>query len=749
MNQAIPLNSPSHAMWVRLFFGLTIGLGAGLLFWQQLMLGRMMLPKFGGVPAVWLVSLAVFQTILLLGYALAHGVRQWGRGATFFLLAAFAISAALQQIFLPQLMAPDVVTPWAVIAALCSLALFSLFLFSMISPLLQGIYARLPQPDAKDPYFLYSASNLGSFAGLLLFPLLIEPFGGLALSHQLWMGVAVVFLICLFVSLSMAGGEKKAEERSAPTEARKRWPLWLFLSFLPSALSFGATAHLINDIAPVPLMSMVPLALYLLTFVAAFGKSSRWQEILIGIQPFLVAFYMYRLVASGIHPKQVYDLLLVLGVFFTSALKCHRALADSRPPTADLTFFYLIVALGGALGAIINLTIIPFVFPLPLEFSLFVLVSLLLDWKQDWKNFFKGEWGRLRILVLGAGAVSLGIIFFQERSVSQLVPAILAIAFACLSIMPTLLAGFSVLAIIISVSMLPPMMALERDFYGVKRVAGRTVAEDNHKYRALFHGTTLHGMQQITPQMSLEPLLYYGKGSGLDDVMNQLKPKKVGVVGLGVGAIACMPGKEAKTTFFEIDPSVVRLAKQQFSFLVSCPPENIVLGDARLTLAKDTGKYDLLIIDAFSSDSIPVHLLTKEAFEIYKARLSENGVLLLHLSNRYLDLRPVAQAAAQELHWSIAHKIWKPEGKTGRVTASEYAVLTSHGAFIDKLYAHDKTWTRFEGDTPVLWTDDKMAAGDKEWTRFESVEPILWTDDKLSIVPLIRLLREDNYAEKK
>jgi hypothetical protein len=724
MNLTSPLNNPSHAMWVRLFFGLTIGLGAGLLFWQQLMLGRMMLPKFGGVPAVWLVSLAVFQTILLLGYALAHGVRQWGRGATFFLLAAFAVAAALQQVFMPQLIAPDVVTPQAVIVALCSLALFSLFLFSMISPLLQGIYARLPQPDAKDPYFLYSASNLGSFAGLLLFPLLIEPYGGLALSHQLWMGVAALFLVCLFVSLSMTSGEKKAE-LNTPTEARKRWPLWLFLSFLPSALSFGATSHLINDISPVPLMSMVPLALYLLTFVAAFGKSSRWQEIVMGMQPFLAAFYMFRLMSSGIQPKQEWDLLLVLGVFFASALRCHRALADTRPPAADLTFFYLIVALGGALGAIVNLTIIPFILPLPLEFALFTVVVLLLDWKQDWKNFFKGEWGRLRILVLGAGAVSLAIVFLQDRGPTQILVAGLAIAFACLSILPVLLAFFSVLAIIASVFMLPPMSALERDFYGVKRVTVREVKGDDRKYRALFHGTTLHGMQQVAPELSLEPLLYYSKGSGLNDVIQTLRPKKVAVVGLGIGAIACMPGKEAKTTFFEIDPGVLKMARQNFSFLISCPPEDVVLGDARLTLAKDKEKYDLLIIDAFSSDSIPVHLLTQEAFEIYKARLNENGVLLLHISNRYLELRPVVLAAAQSFGWPAAFKVWKPEGKVGRFTASSYAVMTPNAAFINKLAVQDKLWNRFEG-----------------------VQPTLWTDDKLSIVPLIKLLREDNYAEE-
>jgi hypothetical protein len=727
MNQPIPLNNPSHAMWVRLFFGLTIGLGAGLLFWQQLMLGRMMLPKFGGVPAVWLVSLAVFQTILLLGYTLAHGVRKWGRTGIFILLGLVATASILQQVFLPQLVAPDVVTPWAVVVALCSLALFSLFLFSMISPMLQGVYARLPQPDAKDPYFLYSASNLGSFAGLLLFPLLIEPFGGLELSHRLWMGAAGVFLLCLFVSLSMAGGEKVAEESSHPTEARKNWPKWLLLSFLPSALSFGATSHLINDIAPVPLMSMIPLGLYLLTFVAAFGKPSKWQEILIGIHPFLVAFYMYRLIASGIHPRQVYDLVLVLAVFFASALKGHRALADSRPPTADLTFFYLIVALGGALGAIVNLTIIPFVFPLALEFAIFVLITLLFDWKQDWKSFFKGEWGRLRIVVLGAGAISVVAIFVQESAMSQILPALLAVAFACLSIMPPLLAVFSVIGIGISLATTVPVMTIERDFYGVKRVTERKLAGDSRKYRALYHGTTLHGMQQTGPEKSLEPLLYYARGGGLGDVVKTLKPKKVAVVGLGVGTLACVAGagEDAKVDFYEIDPGIVNLAERHFGFLSGCPLNKMVLGDARLTLAKSQEKYDLLIIDAFSSDAIPVHLLTLEAFEIYKARLKENGALLLHLSNRYLDLRPVAAAGAKALGWEAAYKFWKPEeGKGGRYSASEYAVLTPDIAFFTKLMRLDF------------------------WENLKIFRPHLWTDDKLSIVPMIKLLRVDHYAQE-
>ncbi|MBI3419794.1 MAG: fused MFS/spermidine synthase [Proteobacteria bacterium] len=725
MNQpAIPQNAP-HFQRVRLFFGLTIGMGAGLLFWQQLLLGREMLPKFGGVPAVWLVSLAVFQTILLLGYALAHAARRWNTLSILVLLLLLAAAAAAQQIFAPALEAPALVTPTAVIAALCTLAGFSLLLISIISPMLQGLYARLPQPDAQDPYFFYSASNFGSFAGLLLFPLVLEPFFGVAFSQKLWLIAGAIFLALLLSSLAFMKDAAPPPAVKKDSEARKRWPLWLFYSFLPSALSFSATAHLINDIAPVPLLSMVPLALYLVTFILAFGKPARWQGALLSVQPFLVAFYIFRLVASGIRPSTIYDLLLVLAVFFVTAFRCHRSLAESRPGAGDLTFFYLIVALGGALGAIVNLTIIPFVLPLPLEFALFLLASLVLGLKQDWKNLWCADWSRLRLVVLSAMVFGLVVLLSQkgEPRVQLIVPAVLLVTLGILSILPGLLVGYSVVAVLLGVAMLPPTVALQRDFFGVKRVVDRTA--ETRTYRVMFHGTTIHGMQKHAPEVSDDPMLYYGTASGIKDVMEVLRPRHVAAVGLGTGTVACMPGKEAQVKFFEIDPGIVQLAQSQFTFLHDCPPEEMVLGDARLTLAKDTGVYDLLVVDAFSSDSIPVHLLTREAFAIYKARLKPDGVLLLHLSNRFLDLRPVALAAAKDLGWAAAYKRSHPPEKDETATPSEYAVLSSDRAMIEKIKARDE-----------------------DWNGMKNIQPILWTDDRLSLMPVFRLIRKEDDAKK-
>ncbi len=723
-----------HFKGVRFFFGLAIGLGAALLFWQQLMLGRMLLPVFGGVPAVWLTSLAFFQSVLLTGYALAHLARRLRGRAVLVLVAALALAAALQMALAPGIAEPSALSPLPVMGALAGLAGFSLLLLSMLSPVLQGLYARLPQPDAHDPYFLYAASNFGSFAGLLAFPLLIEPFGGLMMSQKLWWAGFGVFL-CLLAAVGYEGAkvrrfEGAREKRETQPRAHEPSHLqtfqWLFLSFLPSALSFGATAHLVNDIAPVPLFSMVPLALYLLTFVIAFARKASWAKIIIDAQPVLAALYIYRLIATDFRPGAVADLVLVLAVFFATALSCHGALAARRPEAGKLTYFYLIVALGGALGALVNLLVIPFILPLPLEFAIFVAVALVMHLPRDVANLRQGKWRKLAVLLFFAAVLGLLVVagkYFDPTIVDGILPFVLLIVMGCLSITPGILALFSVVAVVTGLGALPPLLAVQRDFFGVKRVVQRELA-DGQDYRLLVHGTTTHGMQRRTPAPpSTEALLYYGKEGGLDDVIAARRPARIAAVGLGTGNAACMAGDGVH--FFEIDPGIVDLAARYFTYLKECPPRGMAIGDARLTLARDTGVYDLLLIDAFSSDAIPVHLLTKEAFEIYKSRLAPDGLLLLHLSNRYLDLYPVALGAAEGLGWKFARKRSRPDPGNPGLTPSDYALLSPDSAFVDKMIKKIPGWRGPAGMTPVFWTDDK-----------------------LSLVPVMKIFRENSHAEK-
>ncbi len=709
----------SRTQIVRLLFGLTIGLGAALLFWQQLMLGRLLLPVFGSVPTVWLVSLVVFQTVLLGAYAFAHLSHAWPRWLALSSVVLLVACAGAQHYFYPDMTAlgsSTAINAQSVIIALLGLSGFSLFILSLISPMLQSIYAGLPQPDAKDPYFLYSASNFGSFAGLLAFPLLLEPLFGVSMSQTIWFwgaGLFVILLNCCIVFSAKAAPVMDAAP-VAIDDAKPQYLKWLFYSFMPCALSFGATSHLISDIAPLPLLSMVPLALYLLTFVLAFSRKDRFTDDLVVVQIFLIAFYVFREIFTNFKPSHLFDILIILGAFFLTAWRCHRQLVKLRPSSRHLTAFYLTLALGGALGGIFNVFVVPFILPLPLEFMLFLLITLLPNWKEDMARLKLPQFKNLNMLIFGLLAITLILLAVQnvDVTVARLVtPVALVVCLMLLTMLPSVLAVGSAALIAVSLIVTPTPIALQRDFFGVKRVMDRTL-EDGIVYRTLLHGTTSHGMQQRTPTITTSPQLYYAKGSGLQDVIATLNPQQVGVVGLGMGAIACIPQRSARISYFEIDPGIEDLAKQYFTYLHECPAK-IVIGDARMTLAADKNYYDLLILDAFSSDAIPVHLLTKEMFKVYEERLDRNGALVLHISNRYLNLRHVVAGAAQQLHWHGAIKDYVPDTTAANLTSNEYAVLSPDAKVVQKLL-------------------DKGG-----WTSLDEVSPLFWTDDQISIVPIL------------
>ncbi len=702
---------------VRVIFGLTMGLAAALLFWQQLMLGRIMLPTFGSVPTVWLVSLVVFQTVLLAAYAAAHIIRQWPAWVTLLLSAVLVAGATAQHVLYPTVTSLGAVTAinaHSVITVLMGLSGVSLFLLSLISPMLQNLYASLPQPDAKDPYFLYGASNFGSFAGLLLFPLLLEPLFGVSISQTIWFWGAGGFVVLLAACFMLCTKPIAIQHALQEQEVKPQYLKWLFYSFMPCALSFGATNHLISDIAPLPLLSMVPLALYLLTFVLAFSRKDRFSDDLVVAQIFLIAFYVFRELYTGFKPSHIFDIALILAAFFLTAWRCHRRLATLRPSAQHLTGYYLTLALGGALGGMFNVFVVPFILPLPLEFVLFLLITLLPNWKDDLARLKLVNLKKLHILIfitLVAAFILLAMQNLRSDIIMNLTPVVLVVALMLSTMLPSVLAVSAVVMIGIVLLVLPQPLAMQRDFFGVKRVMDRTF-EDGFVYRTLLHGTTSHGMQQRTPSVTTDAHLYYTKGSGLDDVVEYMKPQHVGIVGLGMGAVACMPPKSASIRYFEIDKGVEELAKQYFTFLHDCPAQ-IVIGDARMTLASDKNYYDMLLLDAFSSDAIPVHLLTHEMFKIYEQRLDKTGALVLHISNRYLNLRHVAAGAAKQMRMHGAVKYYVPDESIANKTASEYAVLSKDQALI------------------------KHLIDENGWTSLDDVSPLPWTDDHISIIPIL------------
>lgn len=701
---------------VRLLFGLTIGLAAALLFLQQLLLGRTLLPTFGSVPTVWLVSLVVFQTVLLVAYGMAHVTKILPRIVTALLYGGVIAAAIWQHTHFPTLAsfdAPTAINAVSVIIALLGLSGVSLFLLSSISPFLQRIYADLPQPDAKDPYFLYSASNFGSFAGLLIFPLALEPLFGVKASQEIWQAGAALFLVLLLICLGFMRAPQKQADGAVEGAAPKPL-LWLGLSFLPSAMSFGATSHLINDIAPMPLLSMVPLALYLLTFVLAFSRKDRFGETALITQIFLVGFYIFRVVLSGFKPSQLIDIIIVLTVFFLSAWRCHRELAKLRPATQHLTSYYLMLALGGALGGLVSVFVIPFIIPVPIEFAFILVLTVFATWREDMERLTRPNLKSLHDAMLVVCAITIGLLFLQtefEAILKYVLPIVLIFSLALCVMLPSALGIYSIVLMGAVLIILPDNVALQRDFFGVKRVIERKF-EDGATYRMLFHGTTCHGMQSHLPKITTEPFLYYGEGGGLHDVMKTFTPQRFGVIGLGIGSVACMPPKGASIRFYEIDPGIVELAKDHYTFLKECPAE-IIMGDARITLEKDTSTFDVFLMDAFSSDSIPVHLLTREAFEIYRARMAENSVMVVHISNRYLTLRHVVAGAAQTLGWHGAVKRYQTKPGEVKVTSSEYVALSPKAENIEKL----------------------MALGG--WEPLEETSPLTWTDDHISIIPIL------------
>jgi hypothetical protein len=733
---------PSKQPWLTLpvaAFALTLFLSAALLFLVEPMFAKMALPLLGGSAAVWTTCVAFYQVVLLAAYAYAHASTRWlgGRPQMAVHAAVLLAAGALLPIHIPGGWTPPPApnpVGWLLCLLLVAVGL-PFFALSASTPILQQWFARSGDAASRDPYFLYAASNAGSLLGLLAYPFVLEPLLRLSQQSHLWAwgyGLFVLLAAGCIVLAGRARWQPGSAARPAPAgeetkEAdltwRARWR-WVALTFVPSSLMLGVTTAFTTDIPAIPLFWVLPLALYLLSFVLVFGRKPfaplGWLR---GRMPLLILAAALPLVLSGVLPLFVL-LLIDLGMLLAVALVCHGEVARTRPGPRHLTEFYLWVAVGGVLGGAFNALLAPVIFSAVLEYPLaLVLAAMLCPAGDNAADTPRAR--RLDVLwpaALGL-AVFVAILVMQAKGVppgrlfnfAVFGPA----AIICLRFgaRPRRF-GFGVAAIVLASQVYAGpyghIIHRERSFFGVYRVSD----DADNRYRVLFHGGTPHGLQSLDPARACEPLAYFTRGGPIGQVFEayQASPveNNVAVIGLGAGVMACYHQPRQRLTFYEIDPNVLALAQNRryFTYLSDCShgPVQVVLGDARLRLREAPAHaYGMIVLDAFSGDSIPTHLVTREALALYLAKLAPSGILAFHISNRYLDLHGVLGDLARDAGLFCLTRTDFPVSDAAArrgVFNSWWVVMARQATDLDAL-ASDTRWQELEtAPGGRVWTDD-------------------------------------------
>jgi hypothetical protein len=735
---------------------------AALLFVVQPMFARMVLPLLGGSPAVWNTALVFYQVVLLAGYSYAYAVSRWISLPVQLLLHTVLI-------LVPFLVLPIGVPVGAVPDAAGDPALWLLgvlavavglpfFAVSTTSPLLQRWFVATGHEHAGDPYFLYAASNLGSLVALLGYPLAVERFLGLAEQSQYWrVGYAVLAALLLACQAVVWRTSRAAGRHSTPElDAGDAPPVrgidrarWVGLAAVPVSLMLSVTTYISTDVAAIPLLWVIPLAIYLITFILTFARRPVLRaDALRRLMPFGIAALVFVLAAK----QDITNGLLIglhLVVFFIVAMVCHAALAASRPAARHLAEFYFWLSLGGAVGGLFNALAAPVIFDDVYEYPLTFLAAILLvpataprdaTTRQTKRKRAAGArdvvppsgsvFGRVttaRALDLGLPVVVLlltaGLVdaiqeanraaTWPERIAMFGPPVLLCLAFLRRPLRFSLALGAVLVASSLYVAGKGTFILTERTFFGVNRV----MLFPSGTYHVLGHGNTMHGAQSLDPARRREPLTYFYPNGPLGQLFQSLTGerarRRVGVVGLGAGSIACYRQPGQAWTFYEIDPEVARIASDPayFTYLQECAPEaRIILGDGRRSLATaSAGEYDLLILDAFTSDAVPIHLVTREAMALYVEKLAPGGILVFNITNRHLDLQTVIGnlAADTGLTTRVQHDLSIDPRDAGRgKMASQWAIVARSDADFGPL-ATDPRWSRprIRPDT-FAWTDN-------------------------------------------
>ena len=689
-----------------LSYAVTIFASAFLLFQVQPLIARMIVPWFGGAAGVWSVCLVFFQTALLLGYLYAHLLTRVASRRTQGRLHALLL--ALSLLALPIIPRASWKPSGAGDPAMHVLLILALtvgvpyFVLSSTSPLLQAWYAG--EREQAAPYRFYALSNLGSMLALLSYPVLVEPW--LAVHRQAisWSAAyATVAVLCAAVALAGRGESPAVVAGHAPQPpSLAARALWMALAACGSALLLAVTGHISQNVAAVPFLWVLPLSLYLLSFIVCFEGHGWYRRALflrlLGLALAAMALALGRQFVSA--PLTVLAPLYCAGLFI-ACMFCHGELARLRPHASHLTSFYLMVSLGGALGAISVALVAPRVFSglyeLPIAIGLCGVLALIVLWSDAGSLFHRAGWNPMWLglvaLVLALNASLLVEVREQAVGVKLMV----------------------------------------RNFYGMLRVAEliqpqilviyatdpKMNAAPSPRYRELLNGTINHGLQWLAPAVRHEPTTYYSRGSGVGVALEAAAkqgPLRVGVIGLGAGTLAAYGRAGDHYTFYEINPLVIEIANHEFTFLRESEAQiDVVPGDARLSLeAEPPQQFDVLAVDAFSGDSIPVHLLTREAFQLYFRHLKPEGVLAVHISNQYLDLQPVVKAGAAAL------------GKT--------AMVVSNGPD-EKRGVFSATWVLVSSEENLLRRPEVQKAG---LILVNREHQQLWTDDYSSVFRLLK-----------
>ena len=726
-------------------YAATLFVSAMLLFIIQPMVGKMVLPVLGGTPSIWNTCMFFFQTVVLAGYAYAHGSVAW-LGVR--LQAGFHILLLLIPLFLLPIGIATGIAPspetcpiaWLLWRLTVSVGL-PLFLVAGTAPLLQQWFAQTRHPAADDPYFLYAASNAGSLLALLSYPVLVERHLLLLEQGRYWSAGYLAFVVMIIVCAILLWQSHKTT-RSGPEQTDstrfveeysdsgssgeitlRRRAKWIFLAMVPSSLLLGVTTHITTNISAVPLLWVIPLALYLISFILVFARKTLLpHRFMVLLLPYVLLLLSPRIFFEG----SVWMWTLIpshLLIFFVVAMVCHGTLASMRPTTRHLTEFYFFISVGGVLGGFFNAVLAPLIFNTVIEYPLMLVISCFLV--PSLKKTPSSSRERWLDLALPAALAAVCVIFvftFGLRSSggfgfsASVLTVIVAMACFWFRNRPIRFAfGFAVFVALMGIYVRAPtsnVLLMERNFFGVKSV----IVDYEKRFRTFVHGNTNHGMQWIDPVRRQEPTSYFHRTGPVGDLFSVLREmnalKKAAIVGLGVGTLAAYAEPGQHFVFYEIDPAVVRIAENPdyFTFLTECKGTyEVILGDGRLSLvrAPDHG-YNLIMLDAFSSDAVPTHLLTLEAIELYLQKLDERGILLFNITNAYLDLSPIVANLADRAGLVCLHRAdlnidesWLREGRM----RSHYVAMARNREDLGPLVNRTE-WEPLPGVPGApLWTD--------------------------------------------
>lgn len=732
----------------------TIFLSAFLLFLVQPMMAKMILPMLGGTPAVWNACMLFFQTTLLAGYGYVHLLNSWvtPRRQVFVHLVLLAAPLLLLPIGLPAgWTSPDQTNPVLWVLLLLTVAIgLPFFMLSTTAPLLQRWFSWTNHPSAGDPYFLYAASNAGSMMALLGYPFVIEPWFPLRSTQRLsqtmlWSigyGVLVALLgtCAWFLRREHTHGVVTSTSRSEAQATATLSPLplltrlhWILLAFIPSSLLLGATTHITLNVAAIPLLWVVPLALYLLSFILVFANwSSASHRTMVMALPVVLLLLMFDALPYTPSLPYLVELLLPLLGLSLVAMVCHGELARMRPPTDRLTIFYLLMSVGGALGGLFNSLIAPVVFGDTYEYDIIlVLAACVLPRLGKAEPLWSAQWGfsqwlsrlldrRDMVWIIGVTFIS-GLSAWLSYSLVD-TPLLLDLALAGLPLLACyacvrhpLRFGFALGAMLITANAVgsmfaDPVLYQTRSFFGVLKVKADG---DLHKLK---HGTINHGMQRMAPEFRRESVSYFHPLGPYGQVFAAFSgpnaKKRIAVTGLGIAALANYTEFGQSLTFYEIDPAVVEIAQNPklFTYYNDAISRGVdlrvVVGDARLKMLEaPDGAYDMVILDAFTSDAIPVHLLTREAIEMYLRKLTPDGLLVIHISNRYLALEPVLANLGDALHLLGLKQFGESDRAVLKYAADIVIMAREKEAF--GALGEDPRWTPLQQSPTVgFWSDD-------------------------------------------